>query len=483
MVADYLARFYRLTGRDAFLLTGTDEHGEKNFRAARDAGKTPRSFVDDISSRFREAWDALHIGYDRFVRTTEPEHAGVVRSVLQEVYEAGDIYHGEYEGLYCVGCERFLTRDELVGGRCPQHDREPEPRREGNYFFRLEKYRPWLKRCLEDPELIQPVRYRNEALAMLSGPIGDLSISRPKERLPWGVTLPWDEDHVAYVWFDALLSYVSAIGYPDGEEFRDYWPRSRHLIGKDILKPHAVFWPAMLKASGIPLYRRLLVGGHLLGPDGRKMSKTLGNVVDPFALVERYGPDALRYHLLRDTPYGEDGVSGEEQLSTRYDADLANGLGNLVQRVRGMILRYRDGVVPTGKPSEADRTLIEAGTNLFDRTLPLVEDLKIHLALEETMSFVHLLNRYVEENRPWKLAREPARNERLDAVLHNLAEGLRIVSALLEPAMPAKSGELRRSLGLVDCSLPETRQWGTVNEPELPKKTPVLFPSSRRLVP
>ncbi|MCY3762556.1 MAG: class I tRNA ligase family protein, partial [Gemmatimonadetes bacterium] len=274
VVADFLARFNRLDGKDTFSLTGTDEHGERIYESAREAGVDTQTWVDGLSEKFHRAWAALEIGNDDFIRTTEERHKKVVAEVLRRVHDNGDIYFGEYGGLYCVGCERYLTEKELVGGKCPDHDLVPEERREGNYFFRMDKYRPWLRGYIEErPDFIRPAGYRNEVLALLREPLGDLSISRPRERVPWGIPLPWDDGHVTYVWFDALLNYLSALGYPDGGRYAAYWPAATHLIGKDILKPHALFWPTMLRAAGIPLYRHLNVGGFLMGPDGRKMSK------------------------------------------------------------------------------------------------------------------------------------------------------------------------------------------------------------------
>jgi methionyl-tRNA synthetase len=288
VVADFLARYHRLASDLTCFLTGLDEHGEKIFQTAQAQGTTPQPFVDEIAERFQQTWQAFDISHDIFMRTTNPEHGRIVRAVLEQVYTAGDIYFAEYEGRYCVGCERFLTEKELVDGCCPDHGTVPELRHEGNWFFRMERYRPWLRtELLAQPDLIAPERYRNETLAMLSEPIGDLSISRPRARVPWGIPLPWDPEQVTYVWFDALLNYLTTLGYPDGVAYRTFWPSAHHLIGKDILKPHAIFWPIMLRAMGVPLYRRLLVGGFLLGADGRKMSKSLGNVVDPFALAER----------------------------------------------------------------------------------------------------------------------------------------------------------------------------------------------------
>ncbi|BDG15980.1 methionine--tRNA ligase [Thermus brockianus] len=476
VVADFLARWHRLDGYQTFFLTGTDEHGETVFRAAERAGEDPKAFVDRVSERFRRAWELLGIAYDDFIRTTEERHKKVVQYVLQKVYEAGDIYYGEYEGLYCVSCERFYTEKELVEGLCPIHGRPVERRKEGNYFFRMEKYREWLLGYLEDhPDLIRPEGYRNEVLAMLAEPIGDLSISRPKARVPWGIPLPWDEDHVTYVWFDALLNYVSALGYPEGERFKTFWPHAWHLIGKDILKPHAVFWPTMLKAAGIPMYRHLNVGGFLLGPDGRKMSKTLGNVVDPFSLAERYGRDAVRYYLLREIPYGQDTPVSEAALRTRYQADLADDLGNLVQRTRAMLFRFAEGRIP--KPVAGEE--LAQGTELAGRLRGLVRELKFHLALEEVMAYVKALNRYINEKRPWELYKED--KEAAQAVLYRVVEGLRIASILLTPAMPEKMAELRRALGLKEAArLEEAETWGLAEPLPLPEEAPVLFPKEAK---
>ncbi|MFN3180083.1 MAG: methionine--tRNA ligase [Thermus sp.] len=472
VVADFLARWHRLDGYRTFFLTGTDEHGETVYRAALKAGEEPKAFVDRVSQRFRKAWELLGIAYDDFIRTTEERHKRVVQRVLQKVYEAGDIYYGEYEGLYCVSCERFYTEKELQGDLCPIHARPVERRREGNYFFRMEKYREWLIDYLQThPDLIRPEGYRNEVLSMLSEPIGDLSISRPKARVPWGIPLPWDEAHVTYVWFDALINYVSALGYPEDPRYATFWPQAWHLIGKDILKPHAVFWPTMLKAAGIPMYRHLNVGGFLLGPDGRKMSKTLGNVVDPFALTEKYGRDAVRYYLLREIPYGQDTPVSEEALKARYEADLADDLGNLLQRTRAMLFRFAEGRIPEPVPGEE----LEEGTRLAGRLRGLVRDLRFHVALEEAMAYVKAINRYINEKRPWELFKGDPKEAR--AALYRVVEGLRIASILLTPAMPGKMAELRRALGLKEeVSLEEAERWGLAEPLPLPQEAGVLFP-------
>lgn len=478
VVGDFLKRFHQLDGVDAYYLTGTDEHGEKIFQAARAAGVDSQRFCDRISQRFREAWAALDVANDDFIRTTEERHKTVVRAVLQTVYDKGDIYYDEYEGLYCVGCERFMTDKELVDGLCSDHRRAPEKRREGNYFFRMENYRPWLREHIEShPGFIRPEGYRNEVMSMLSESIGDLSISRPKDRVPWGIELPWDTDHVTYVWFDALINYISAIGVPDDEKFKRYWPVAEHLIGKDILKAHAVFWPTMLRAAGIPVYQHLNVGGFLMGPDGQKMSKSLGNVVDPFELAERYGADALRYYLLKDTVYGQDSAVGEAMLVERYNADLANDLGNLLSRVRALLGRHLDGVLPAPEKSDRDSEVIAEGEALLDRVRPLVGQLRFFEALEQVMRYVRLLNRYFNDEAPWKLAKDPEQKGRLGTVLYNIVEGLRIASILLEPAMPNKAKQVRDDLGLGDYTFADLGTWGVAQAgTQMPEKADILFP-------
>jgi methionyl-tRNA synthetase len=483
VIGDFLKRFHELDGADAYFLTGTDEHGEKIFQAARAAATDPQSFCDRISRRFQDAWQALDIANDDFIRTTQTRHKEVVNQVLQKVYDQGDIYYDEYEGLYCVGCERFMTDKELVDGLCADHRRAPEKRREGNYFFRMEKYRQWLREHIQThPGFIRPEGYRNEVMGMLAESIGDLSISRPKERVPWGIELPWDDQHVTYVWFDALINYISALGFStdasaQGEKFQKYWPVAQHLIGKDILKAHAVFWPTMLKAAGIPLYQHLNVGGFLMGPDGQKMSKSLGNVVDPFELAARHGADALRYYLLKDTVYGQDSAVGEERLVECYNADLANDLGNLLSRVRALLGRHLDGVLPTPNQGAGDQEVIREGAELLQKVRPLVDQLRFFEALELVMRFVRLLNRYFSDEEPWKLAKDPEQKERLGTVLYNIVEGLRVASLLLQPAMPQKAQQIRADLGLGDYTFADLGTWGVAPAgAKMPEKAAILFP-------
>ncbi|MDA0336042.1 MAG: methionine--tRNA ligase [bacterium] len=478
VVADVLARYHRLDGDDTYLLTGTDEHGEKIFTAAAAVGLEPQAYADGIAATFVEAWKELRISNDDFLRTTEARHISVVTSVLQQVYDQGDIYFDEYEGLYCVGCERFLTDREIVNGKCPDHGTVPEKRKEGNYFFRMDKHRQWLAEHIRTtPGFIRPARYANEVLSILSESIGDLSMSRPRSRVPWGIGLPWDDDHVTYVWFDALINYVSALGYPDGELFGRYWTQARHFIGKDILKTHAIFWPTMLRAMGAPLYAGLNVGGFLMGSDGQKMSKSLGNVVNPFELSKRYSADAVRYYLAKDVPYGQDSAVSEKALVERYNADLANDLGNLASRARALLLRHLDGRLPEPVQTDADQAVIATGIGLAAHVREQVGALRLSAALEEVMQFVRQLNRYFNDEQPWVLAKNEASKPRLGTVLYNCVEGLRITSILLEPALPDKAVQLRDSLGLKGGDLASTETWGLAPAGTvIPAEAALLFP-------
>ncbi len=485
ILTDAIARYHRLAGYEVYFVTGTDEHGEKISKAAAKAGQTPQRFVDDLSLRaFKGLWDRLDISYDDFIRTTETRHKQYVQGVLQRVYEAGDIYFAEYEGLYSVGAERYVTEKELVAGeggvkRFPGDKDPPELRREANYFFNMEKYQPWLLEHIQThPEFIQPVGYRNEVLEMLKEPIGPLSISRPKSRVPWGIELPWDADHVTYVWFDALLNYLSAPSSKGRPELFDFaW----HVIGKDILKPHAVFWPTMLRAAGAAPYQKLVVHAHILAEDGRKMGKSLGNAIDPEALVSAYGVDAVRYTLLREATLSADSPYGEGILINRQNADLANDLGNLLSRTVSMIQKYRGGVLPAaGVLGEREQGIKAAALSLPERIMGLVRDLKVNMALESAMEFVRDLNRYIAESAPWALAKNPdphsADAEKLNTVLYTAAEGLRVASVALEAAIPNKARELRAQLGLGGQSYTLTPAWGLIAAGTQVIGGPVLFP-------
>ncbi len=449
IVADVLARYHRLCGYSTFFLTGTDEHGDKIVEAAQKAGLSPETYADNISSQFRHLWPELSITNDDFIRTTEPRHSKTVQLILQKVYDAGEIYFGNYEGFYCIGCERFYTEKELVEGRCPDHQTVPEHRKESNYFFRMSKYQDWLIRHItEHPDFIRPERYRNEALAFLREPLEDLCISRPKTRLTWGITLPFDENYVTYVWFDALINYVTGVGYPEGEKFSRFWPVAQHLIAKDILKPHGIYWSTMLKAAGIEPYCHLNVHGYWVVDQG-KMSKTVGNVVNPLTLKDKYGVDAFRYFLLREMVFGLDSNFSEEAFIQRINSDLANDLGNLVSRTLTMALKYGDGAVPEPQNVEDDdRVLAAALTKAVTEVHASFAELAPHKALLAIWEFINGANKYIVEREPWVLAKAKGEQAHLSRVLYNLLEALRAIAVLISPFMPDAAGKISEQLGI-----------------------------------
>ena len=447
IVADCMTRYHRLLGCDTFMLTGTDEHGDKIFKAASQAGKTPQAFVDEVSKKFKDTWEKLGLHFDRFIRTTDKAHMAAVQALLQKVYDNGDIYFGEYGGHYCYGCERFYTEKELENGLCPQHQQKTEYIAEKNYFFRMSRYQGWLKEhILNNPEFIRPERYRNEVLSLLdSGALEDLCISRPKSRLTWGIELPFDHDYVCYVWFDALINYISALDYPNGADFKKFWP-GEHLVAKDILKPHAVFWPTMLKAGGIEPYKHLNVHGYWLVKE-TKMSKSLGNVIDPVKLSGVCGLDSFRYYLLREMHFGSDASFSLESLIVRHNADLANDLGNLFSRVLSMNQKYFGGKVPAPGPlTSDDQAIIDLALSAQARYLELFGETKFSYALEALWELVRGLNKYVDASAPWTLFKENSL-ERLGTVMHTLLIGLFKVAVQLLPVMPDSAGRMLEQLG------------------------------------
>ena len=479
IVADVLNRFHMISPMETFFLTGTDEHGDKIVAAAEESGQSPKEYVDRISGMFRSLWPKLNISYDQFIRTTDQYHQETVRLILSRVKEKGDIYFSEYEGLYCLGCERFYTDRELVDGKCPDHQTEPEVIKEANYFFRMSNYQDWLiEHINQHPDFIRPERYRNEVLSFLSEPLEDLCISRPKTRLKWGITLPFDDDFVTYVWFDALINYVSALGYPEGDQFKKFWPSAQHVIAKDILKPHGIYWPCMLKSAGIEPYQHLNVHGYWNLSQG-KMSKSLGNVVSPLELVDVYGLDAFRYFLLRDMAFGLDSAFSEEALVARLNADLANDLGNLVSRSLTMAQKYFEGDLPEPGPSrEADEELKRSALELIGIYEGLMKDLALHKALMAIWEVIGKVNRYIDYMAPWVLAKSD--RERLATVIYHIFETLRIIAALLWPFIPGSAEKIQEQLGLSkkgkDFTLEEIKRWGSERPVRKITKAPALFP-------
>lgn len=455
ILADVLARCHRQLGIPSHFLTGTDEHGQKVQRAAEQNNLTPLEQCNQTVVRFQELWKKLEISHDDFIRTTEKRHTKIVQKILQDLYDKGEIYAAEYEGKYCVPCERFFTEKDLVDGACPDCNRPVEPLKEKSYFFKMSKYQDWLIQYIEThPEFIQPSFRRNETLGFLRAPLGDLCISRPKNRLSWGIELPFDTDYVCYVWFDALVNYISAIGYLSDDpemqkKFNDTWPATCQLIGKDILTTHTVYWPTMLKAMNVPMPTTIFAHGWWLVGNS-KMSKSLGNVVNPMEMCDRYGIDAFRYFLMSEMSLGKDASFTEEIFVTRYNSDLANDLGNMCSRVLKMITANLNGLTPE-KPAnvtEDDRELIDTTLKAISSMTKSIHGMTLDQGIADVLSAVRAANRYFEKTAPWKLAKDPEKQDDLKRVLYNACECLRIVSALLLPIMPEKMAELRRAIGL-----------------------------------
>jgi methionyl-tRNA synthetase len=445
IAADVIARHMRQRGEDVFFLTGTDEHGEPVADAAHAEGIEPQELADRNAARFKALLPALNISNDFFIRTTDPEHEARVQEVMQRIYDNGYVFKGLYEGWYCPRCADFKVENEILeGNRCPIHEIPLTRESEENWFFKLSEFQEPLERLFEEqPDFVMPPRALNEAKAFVAQGLRDISLSRAK--LTWGVTVPWDPSHVFYVWFDADLNYYTALGYArPGEDLTDrYWPAQLHVIGKDIVKFHAIYWPAMLLAAGLAVPKHVFAHGFLMASDGRKMSKSLGNVLDPFEAMDEFGTDALRFYLMREVQFGQDGNVGLDGVQARYDTELANDYGNLASRTTSMIARYAGGIVPT---RELDPELAEDFNGLATGVAAYFDQFELTQALELIWQRVRRLNRYVEEQKPWELARDPAQAARLEMVLASLHQGLRAVTVELTPYIPEASATVLAAL-------------------------------------
>ena len=480
-VADTIARFKRLAGYDVFFLTGSDEHGQKIQQAAEKEGVTPQAYVDRIVAGFQELWQLLGISYDDFIRTSEERHHELVQNIFQQIYDQGDIYKGEYKGLYCTPCESYWTELQLdENGNCPDCHRPVQEVSEEAYFFRMSKYADRVLAYIkEHPDFIKPVSRRNEMISFIEQGLEDLCVSRTS--FDWGIPVPFDPKHVVYVWFDALTNYLTPIGYMhDKETFRKYWPCDVHLVGKEIVRFHTIIWGCMLMALGLALPKKVYGHGWLI-VDGAKMSKSVGNVVDPIALIEEFGADAIRYFLLREITLGQDGNISRDALINRINSDLANDLGNLLHRTLSMAKKYRGGVIAKGTEETAfDASLEEMAAETVKMYTAQMEAMELSPAIRTVWAFIARTNKYIDETAPWTLAKDEAKAGQLDSVLYHLVEALHITSILIAPFMPVTARRIHAQLGFADdfdaVQLADIAHWGRVADGHTVGTAEQLFP-------
>lgn len=480
LAADVLARFKRQQGREVFFLTGVDEHGQKVAQAAAERNQSPQAWVDGMVTHFTDLWELLDISNDDFIRTTQNRHTTVAQLFIEKLKANDDVYLGSYEGWYCVHDESFLLSSQLVEGACPECHRPVDWVKEENYFFRLGRYADRLLEHIEaHPDFIQPESRRNEVVAFIKSGLQDQSITRTS--FTWGIPCPFDARHVTYVWFEALLNYLSAIGYGSDEvRFRRTWPADWHLMGKEILRFHAVIWPAMLMAAGLPLPGHVFAHGWLT-VEGQKMSKSLGNVVRPKKIVDEYGVDAYRYYFMREFSFGIDGNFSRRTVFSRYNAELANDLGNLESRVLAMTAKYRGGLAPAAvEPGDEERALAAKAESVFAKATVKLERLSFNEALAEIWEFVHAVNRYVDVSAPWALAKDESKQGELDTVLYTSMEGLRQIALMIYPYMPGTAAKMWDHLGLEGpvegAEIPGSASWGLLPAGSATVKGEGLFP-------